>query len=72
MYRLSPTAARLKKAVLGAVLINPEAFFDVSQFLKQDDFYIVRNRWIWESFIRLHEKRAPIDFSDRPPGPGAG
>lgn len=51
-----------EEAVLGAVLIDSEAYFTVSQFLKADDFYIVRNRWIWEAFTRLHEKRSPIDY----------
>ncbi len=47
---------------MGAVLINPEAYYDLAQFLKADDFYIVRHRWIWEAFTRLHEKRTPLDF----------
>ena len=57
-----PHSREAEEAVLGAVLINPEAFYDVAQFLKPEDFYIVRNRWIWETFNRLHESRAPIDF----------
>jgi replicative DNA helicase len=42
-------------------LINPEAYYDVAQFLKAEDFYIHRHRWIWEVFTRLHERRMPID-----------
>jgi len=57
-----PHNRQAEEAVLGAVLINPEAYFDVASFLQPDDFYIVRNRWIWESFNRLHERRSPIDF----------
>jgi replicative DNA helicase len=34
----------------------------VAQFLAAEDFYIVRNRWIWEAFNRLHESRIPLDF----------
>ncbi len=57
-----PHSRQAEEAVLGSVLIDSEAFFTVSQFLKGDDFYIVRNRWIWEAFTRLHEKRSPIDY----------
>jgi replicative DNA helicase len=57
-----PHSREAEEAVLGAILINPEAYFDVSTFLKAEDFYIVRNRWIWDSFMRLHERRVPIDF----------
>jgi replicative DNA helicase len=57
-----PHNRQAEEAVLGAVLIDSEAYFNVSQFLVADDFYIVRNRWIWETFVRLHEKRTPVDF----------
>ena len=51
-----------EEAVLGAVLIDPEAYFNVAPLLHGDDFYIVRNRWIWDSFVRLHDLRRPIDY----------
>ncbi len=57
-----PHSREAEEAVLGAVLINKDAYFDLAQILQPDDFYIVRNRWIWEAFTRLHEKRVPIDF----------
>jgi replicative DNA helicase len=60
--QIVPHSREAEEAVLGAVLINPEAYFDVAQFLQSDDFYIHRHRWIWEAFHRLHERRTPIDF----------
>jgi replicative DNA helicase len=57
-----PQSREAEEAVLGAVMINPESYYDVAQFLKSDDFYIHRNRWIWEAFTHLHEQRIPIDF----------
>ncbi len=51
-----------EEAVIGAVLINPEVYYDVAQFLQADDFYIHRLRWIWEAFTRLHETRTPLDL----------
>jgi replicative DNA helicase len=57
-----PHSRQAEEAVLGAVLINAESYFDVAQFLQADDFYIVRNRWVWEAFTRLHERRQPIDY----------
>jgi replicative DNA helicase len=44
------------------VLINPEVYYDVAQFLQADDFYIHRHRWIWEAFASLHEQRIPVDL----------
>jgi len=57
-----PHSREAEEAVIGAVFINPEAYYDVASFLKADDFYIHRHRWIWETFSRLHDRRAPIDF----------
>lgn len=57
-----PHNREAEEAVVGAVLINPEVYYDLAQFLQADDFYIHRHRWIWEAFNRLHEQRIPIDF----------
>jgi replicative DNA helicase len=57
-----PHSRQAEEAVLGSILIDAEAYFNVAQFLKPDDFYIVRNRWVWEAFTRLHERRAPLDY----------
>ena len=57
-----PHSREAEEAVVGAVLINPEVYYDIAQFLAADDFYIHRNRWIWEAFIRLHESRTPVDL----------
>jgi replicative DNA helicase len=57
-----PNSREAEEAVIGSVLINPEAYYDVAQFLQADDFYIHRHRWIWETFTRLHERRVPIDL----------
>jgi replicative DNA helicase len=56
-----PHVREAEEAVLGAVLVNPEVFYDVSQFLSADDFFLHRNRWIWEAFHMLTEQRLPID-----------
>jgi len=58
----APFSQEAEEAVLGSVLINPEAFFDVAPFLPPDDFYLHRHRWIWEAFVRLQDQRLPIDI----------
>ena len=57
-----PHNREAEEAVVGAVLINPEVYYDVAQFLQPDDFYIHRHKWIWEAFTRLHEQRTPVDM----------
>ena len=62
MEAAQPYNREAEEAVLGAVLVNPEVYYDVSQILHPEDFYIVRNRWVWEVFVDLHERRVPIDY----------
>src|SRR5512143_2285627 len=57
-----PHSREAEEAVVGAVFINPEVYYDVAQFLTADDFYIHRHKWIWEAFTSLHEQRIPIDL----------
>jgi replicative DNA helicase len=57
-----PHNREAEEAVIGAVLIHPDVYYNLVQFLLPDDFYIVRHRWIWEAFHRLHEKKMPVDF----------
>ncbi len=57
-----PHSREAEEAVIGAVLINPEVYYDVAQFLQGEDFYIHRLRWVWDAFTRLHEQRVPIDL----------
>ncbi|HHH83346.1 MAG TPA: replicative DNA helicase [Chloroflexi bacterium] len=51
-----------EEAVLGSVLVNPEVYYDIANFLSADDFFLHRNRWIWEAFTALHEQRLPVDI----------
>jgi replicative DNA helicase len=57
-----PHSREAEEAVIGSVMINPEAYYDVAEFLQAEDYYIHRHRWIWEAFTKLHEQRTPIDI----------
>lgn len=57
-----PHNREAEEAAIGAVLINPEVYYDLAQFLHAEDFYIHKFRWVWEAFQRLIEAKLPIDF----------
>ncbi len=59
---IAPYSQDAEEAVLGAVLINPEAFFNVASFLKPDDFFILRHQYIWEGMFRLTERNEILDL----------
>ena len=50
-----------EEAVIGCVLINPLAIYDML-FLKPEHFYIHRLRWIWKAMQTLEARRVPIDL----------
>ena len=60
-HRTVPQAIEAEEALLGCILINPEAYFDVAAFLKPDDFHLHKHRWIWDAYVRLHDQRLPVD-----------
>lgn len=60
--RLPPHSIEAEEAVLGSLLIDPDAIFDVSSFLRPDAFYRVQNRWVYEAILSLSDRREPIDF----------
>ncbi|MBN1317053.1 MAG: replicative DNA helicase [Anaerolineales bacterium] len=60
--KIDPSNIEAEEAVLGSVLINPDALFDVANFLKAEDFSLIKNRWVWEAIIAIHERNDPIDF----------
>lgn len=57
-----PNSREAEEAVLGSVLIYPESYYEIAQILHGDDFYVIRNQWLWECFTRLHDRRVPIDL----------
>lgn len=60
--RLPPHSIDAEEAVLGSLLIDPDAIFDVANFLRPPAFYKTQNRWIYEAILALSERREPIDF----------
>lgn len=50
-----------EEAVIGCVLINPLAVYDLA-LLKPEHFYIHRLRWIWKAVLSLEARRVPLDY----------
>ncbi len=60
--QMAPHSVDAEEAVLGSILINPDAYYEVAPFLQAEDFFIVRNAWVWEAITRLHERGEQIDY----------
>ncbi len=57
-----PHSIEAEEAVLGSILINPDALHEVASFLRADDFYLIRNSWVWEAILSLQERDEQIDY----------
>lgn len=54
--------AEAERAVLGALLIDPDAVREVSYFLEPDDFFVERNRWVYAVIVELAEDGFQPDY----------
>jgi len=59
---MAPHSIEAEEAVLGSLLIDPDAILRVASLLKAEDFYREKNGWIYQAILDLHERREPADF----------
>ncbi len=59
---LPPHSQEAEEAVLGSLLIDPEAILRVASFLVPEHFYVIKHQWVFEAMMQLQEKREPIDL----------
>ncbi len=60
--KMVPQNVEAEEAVLGALLIDPEGIFRVLAFLRAEQFYLQKHRWIYEAVVAIHERREPLDY----------
>jgi replicative DNA helicase len=59
--RISPHSLEAEQAVLGGLLLAPEALVRIADWLAEDDFYRKDHRLIWRAITLLAARREPID-----------
>ena len=59
---LQPQAIELEQAVLGALLVEKDAYYQVSEILRPDSFYDKRHQTIYEAIRRLNLEERPVDI----------
>ena len=59
---LQPQAPELEEAVLGALMIEKDAYSLVSEILKPESFYERRNQLIYAAITDLAIQQKPIDI----------
>ena len=60
--KTTPANVEAEQAVLGSLLIDPDAIIKVASTLRDADFYREPHQWIYRALFSLHERREPADF----------
>lgn len=60
--RSIPANVEAERAVLGSLMIDPDAIIKIANFLRAEDFFRERHAWLYEAMYALHERREPLDF----------
>lgn len=58
---MTPHSKETEEAVIGSVIVNSDVFNEL-YFLKAEDFYIERHKWLWLAFTNLRKNQSPVDF----------
>lgn len=59
--RVPPQNIQAEASLIGSLLLDREAIIKVADIVSGDDFYVAKNRLIFEAILALYEKREPID-----------
>lgn len=62
MGKLPPQAVELEDSVLGALMIEKDAYATVAELLRPESFYKDQNRMVYEAIRALAAKDQPIDM----------
>lgn len=56
-----PSSVEAEKAVLGGILLKPDAFGDIIEIIKAEDFYKVAHKVIFEAMMGIYGRGESID-----------
>lgn len=60
--RIPPQNIESEQALLGSIMLRPEALVDIMDILRPEAFYTDKHKTIFQAMVKLYEKREPIDL----------
>lgn len=60
--KIPPQNLDAEKSLLGAILIDEDVLSDITEFVKEYDFYEPKHELIYQAVLNLFEKHRPIDL----------
>jgi replicative DNA helicase len=59
---IPPQSLDMERALLGALLLRPEAIHDIADIVRPDSFYAEKHRIIYQGMLTLSDRHEPIDI----------
>jgi replicative DNA helicase len=60
--RIPPQNIESERALLGSIMLRPEALAEIMDILRPEAFYADKHKTIFEAMVHLYERREPIDL----------
>src|SRR3989338_3073334 len=64
--KVPPQDIEMERALLGALMLNQNAIYEVADLVGVDSFYASKHRTIFDAMLSLYEKGDPIDVFPLP------
>lgn len=62
MERIPPHSDEAEKSVLGSIILDKDALYEIVEFLKAEDFYSEMHKEIFQAAVDLYQKSEPVDI----------
>jgi replicative DNA helicase len=59
--KLPPSDSDAEEAVIGSLLIDGAAIFEIADFLQPADFYFEQNQWLYDACLELYRREEAIN-----------
>lgn len=60
--RVPPQNVEAERALLGSIMLRPDAMYEIMELIKPDAFYLEKHRMTYETMLELFGKRSPTDL----------
>lgn len=60
--RIPPQSLDSEKAVLGSIMLRPNAIYEITDMISESSFYASKHAHIWNTMLELSAKNEPIDI----------
>ncbi len=60
--RIPPQDLDTERALLGAIMLNPSAMYEIADVLVADSFYAAKHKTIYDAMLSLYARGEPVDL----------